>query len=92
MLQKKWVKITPHVIDTLLLFSALGLCVVINQYPFVNNWLTEKLFAVIAYIIMGYVCLKGRTVAIRWIAFFGAFGWIALIGRLAVTKQPIFLG
>lgn len=91
MLEKKWVKVAPHIIDTFLLLSALTLCVLIGQYPFVNAWLTEKLFAVIAYIIMGYMCLKGGTMALRWISLLGALGWIALIGRLAVTKTPVFI-
>ncbi len=92
MLEKKWVKVVPHIVDTFLLLSALTLCVLISQYPFVNGWLTEKLFAVIAYIVMGYVCLKGRTVTLRWVGLIGALSWIALIGKLAVTKQAIFLG
>jgi uncharacterized membrane protein SirB2 len=89
-LEKKWVKVLPHIVDTFLLLSAMTLCVIISQYPFVNDWLTEKFFAVIAYIIMGYMCLKGRTATLRWVSFAGALGWIALIGRLAVTKQPLF--
>jgi uncharacterized membrane protein SirB2 len=92
MLDKKLVKILPHVVDTLLLVSAFTLCVLINQYPFEQPWLTEKLFAVVAYIIMGYMSLKGRTLALRWIALAGAMGWIALIVRLAITKQPVFFG
>ena len=92
MLNKKWVKILPHVVDTLLLISAFTLCVLISQYPFANDWLTEKFIAVIAYIIMGAMCLKGRTMALRWVSLAGALGWIALIGHLAMSKQPLFLG
>lgn len=92
MLDKKLIKVLPHVVDTLLLVSALVLCVLINQYPFEQPWLTEKLFAVVAYIVMGYMCLKGRTKALRWVALAGAMGWIALIVRLAITKQPVFFG
>lgn len=91
MMEQKWVKIVPHVIDTLLLLSALTLCVLINQYPFVQPWLTEKLLAVIAYIAMGFMCFKGRTKGLRTIAVIGAVGWIAVIGKLAVTKTPVFL-
>lgn len=92
MLEKKLVKVLPHVIDTVLLVSAATLCVLISQYPFVDVWLTEKVLAVIAYIIMGFVALKGRTITLRWVALLGAFGWLALVGRLAVTKVPVFLG
>ena len=92
MLEKRWVKITPHIIDTLLLLSAAALCVLISQYPFVNDWLTEKVVAVVAYIVMGVMCFKGRTMLMRWVALVGALGWIALIGRLAITKQPFLFG
>lgn len=91
MLERKWVKVVPHVIDTFLLLSALTLCVLISQYPFVQPWLTEKLLAVIAYIGMGFMCLRGRTMALRSVALVGALGWIAVIGKLAVSKTPIFL-
>lgn len=92
MLDKKWVKVLPHVVDTFLLVSALILCILISQYPFVQPWLTEKFIAVIAYVIMGFVSLKGRTPFLRWVSLFGALGWIALIVKLAITKQPVFLG
>ncbi|WP_199609329.1 SirB2 family protein [Flocculibacter collagenilyticus] len=91
MLEKRWVKIVPHINDTLLLISAFGLCFMISQYPFQDKWLTEKIFAVVAYILMGTMALKGRTTQLRWIAMLGAFGWLGLIAKLAVTKQPIFL-
>ncbi len=91
MMNKKWVKVVPHVIDTFLLLSALMLCVLINQYPFVQPWLTEKFLAVIAYIIMGVMCFRGRTKMLKMVAFAGALGWLVMIGKLAVTKTPLFL-
>ena len=90
-LQRKFFKIAPHVIDTLLLVSAGLLMVTISQYPFVNAWLTEKLLALLAYIALGVMAFKGRTTAIRWLCFLGALGWLALMLRVAITKQPVFL-
>ncbi|MBT1065337.1 SirB2 family protein [Bowmanella sp. Y26] len=90
MLQKKWVKIVPHVVDTVLLASAITLCVLIAQYPFVNAWVTEKLMAVLLYILMGLVALKlGRTNSIRWIGFVGAICWLLFAAKVAVFKQPL---
>ena len=57
-LQARWVKIFPHVNDTVLLVSGIGLAVMIRQYPFVNAWLTAKLFALLAYIVLGTLALK----------------------------------
>lgn len=90
-LQTKFFKIAPHVIDTILLLSAVMLMVTLQQYPFVTPWLTEKLLAVLAYIALGVMAFKGRTKAIRWLCFFGALGWLALAIRVAITKQPVFL-
>lgn len=92
LLQRKFLKIAPHVVDTLLLLSAIGLMLTIQQYPFVNPWLTEKLFGVLAYIAMGVMAFKGRTKAIRVFAFFGALGWLMLVVKVAITKTPVFLG
>src|SRR3954469_25391588 len=50
MLQQRWVKVLPHVIDTLLLASALVLVFQSGQYPFVQPWLTAKVLALIVYI------------------------------------------
>jgi uncharacterized membrane protein SirB2 len=90
-LQTKFFKIAPHVIDTLLLVSAVLLMITLQQYPFVHAWLTEKLLAVLAYIALGVMAFKGRTAAIRWICFLGALGWLGLVLRVAITKQPVFL-
>jgi len=61
-LQRRWVRIVPHVIDTVLLASALVMVVWSHQYPFAQNWLTAKLFALIVYIGLGTVALKrGNT-------------------------------
>lgn len=90
-LQTKFFKIAPHVIDTILLLSAVMLMVTLKQYPFVTPWLTEKFLAVLAYIALGVMAFKGRTTAIRWLCFLGALGWLALAVRVAITKQPVFL-
>lgn len=91
LLQHKFFKIAPHVVDTFLLLSAVALMLTIQQYPFVNGWLTEKVIALLAYIALGYSALKGRTVAIRWLSFLGALGWLGLMVRVALSKQPLFL-
>jgi uncharacterized membrane protein SirB2 len=90
-LHTKFFRIAPHIVDTLLLLSAVALMLTIQQYPFVNAWLTEKLLALLAYIALSAMALKGRTKAIRWLCFLGAFGWLALMVRVAITKQPVFL-
>ena len=58
MLQQRWVKIVPHVVDTLLLVSALTLVFGSDQYPFEQPLLTAKVLALIVYIALGTIALK----------------------------------
>lgn len=92
LLQKKFFKITPHVVDTFLLLTAIGLMLTIQQYPFKTPWLTEKLFGLFAYIGLAVMALKGRTLLMRWVGFVGALSWLAVVAKIAVTKTPLFLG
>lgn len=89
-LRKKWVRIVPHVVDTLLLGAGIWLAILIRQYPFVQGWLTAKILALIAYIVVGAIGLKyGKTRKIRITAWLGAiaiFGYIVLV---ALTHQVL---
>lgn len=90
MLQKKWVKIVPHVVDTLLLVCAIALCVILNQYPFVESWLTVKVVMLVAYIGLGMVALKrGKTKAIRTVAFFAALASFLFMVSVALSHHPL---
>ncbi|MFC7514758.1 SirB2 family protein [Herbaspirillum sp. GCM10030257] len=87
-LQRRVFKIAPHVIDTLLLVSALVMVVWSAQYPFVQSWLTAKVIALVAYIGVGTVALKtGKTKAVRTTAFVAALVIFAYIVKVAITRQ-----
>jgi uncharacterized membrane protein SirB2 len=92
LLQKKFFKIAPHVVDTFLLLTAIGLMVTIQQYPFQTPWLTDKLFGLFAYIGLAVMALKGRTLTMRWLGFIGALSWLVLVARVAITKTPVLFG
>ncbi len=90
-LSKKWVKILPHVIDTVLLASAIWLCVILSQYPLVNAWLTFKVIGVVLYIVLGLFALKkAKTTLGRWSFFVAALVVLMATAMVAVTKQPLF--
>ena len=57
-MNKKWVKILPHVNDTILLTTATLLALSLQQYPYVDAWLTAKFTALIVYIVFGMYALK----------------------------------
>lgn len=90
MLQRRWVKVLPHVNDTMLLVAGISLAAMIAQYPFVAGWLTAKVVALILYIVIGSVAIKrGRTRGVRigaWIAGQAVFAYIVLV---AFTKSPL---
>lgn len=89
LLAHPWLKVVPHVNDTILLAAAIALTVLTGQYPFIDAWVTAKIFGLIAYIILGSVALRaGRTKRIRtaaWLAALGAFGYVASV---ALTRHP----
>ncbi|MDZ7593194.1 MAG: SirB2 family protein [Thiobacillus sp.] len=93
LLQARWVRIVPHVIDTLLLASGIGLAVLIQQYPLVHGWLTAKLLALLIYIGLGTIALKrGKTKAQRiaaWIAALLVFGYMVVV---AMAHDPFPFG
>ena len=90
MLQRRWVKVVPHAVDTLLLTTALIMVFWSGQYPFVQAWLTAKVIALIVYIGLGTVALKrGRTKAARVSALLAALAVFAYIVAVALTRQVL---
>ena len=55
----RWTRVIPPVIDTVLLLSGIGLIAKTHILPFTGQgaWLTEKLFGVIIYIVLGFIAL-----------------------------------
>nr|WP_271272802.1 SirB2 family protein [Aliamphritea hakodatensis] len=89
LLQRRWVKIAPHIIDTLLLVTAVGLTITLSQYPFTDAWLTAKLGALVAYIVLGTVALKrGKTKAVRTVALLLALACWGYIFAVARSHMP----
>jgi uncharacterized membrane protein SirB2 len=90
LLQKRALNTSSHIIDTILLASALTMVVWSAQYPFVQTWLTAKVIAVVAYIVIGAVALKrGKSRSTRTGAFVVALLLFGYIVKLALTKQVI---
>ena len=87
MLTRRWVKIAPHVIDTLLLLSGVTLVIHHQIYPTEKSWLAAKLLALVVYIVVGSIALKrGRTRVIRVTAFFAALMVFAYMLAVANTR------
>lgn len=86
---QRWIRIVPHVVETLLIVSAISLAFSLHQYPLVDAWLTAKVFALLLYIGLGFVALKyGRSKTVRlsaWIMAQLVFAYIVLV---AINHNP----
>jgi uncharacterized membrane protein SirB2 len=88
--EARWTRVVPHVVDTAFLATGIWLAVRIEQYPFVQPWLTAKVLALAGYIILGSLALKrGKTRAIRGAAFVAALAVFAYIIGVARARHPM---
>ena len=71
---RRWtiLKVAPHVIDTVLLGSAAWLATMLHQYPFVQGWITAKVIALVAYVLLGKKALSPKTPELKRPIFFAA--------------------
>ncbi|MFO1391516.1 MAG: SirB2 family protein [Agitococcus sp.] len=85
-LQAKWVKITPHVIDTLLLVSAIAMLVVSQQFP---AWVHVKITLLIVYIGLGLMAFKkAKTQGQKLTFLLAAMAVYMFLISVALTKSP----
>lgn len=90
LLQRRWVKIAPHLVDTLLLASALALVWLTGQYPFVLPWLTAKVLMLLAYIVLGSLALKRASrPGLQLLCFVLALMAFAYMVNVALTRQVL---
>ena len=88
-LARRWVRVLPHCVDTVLLGSAVGLAVLLGQYPGAQPWLTAKVLALVLYIALGTIGLKrGPTKTIRIVACGAALMVFAYIVSVALSHSP----
>jgi uncharacterized membrane protein SirB2 len=84
-----WLRVTPHVVDSLLLLAGIGLALIIRQYPFLDAWLTAKPLALIAYIAAGHVAVRrARSVRGKLTAWLIALALVLYIFEVAITRSP----
>lgn len=87
-LDRKLVRILPHIIDTVFLLSGIGL-IVLLQLPIIDSpWLIAKLTALIVYIMLGTIALRrGKTMRVKAIAFILALLTFTYIVGVALSKS-----
>jgi uncharacterized membrane protein SirB2 len=81
LLQARATRLLPHINDTLLFGAGVWLVIA--------SGLIAKLAAIVVYILFGMVALKrGRTPAVRRMAFVAALGVFGYIVAVALTRMP----
>jgi uncharacterized membrane protein SirB2 len=79
-----------YTIDTVLLTAALMLTTIVQQYPFVQGWLTVKVLLLVVYIVLGSLALKrARTPRGRALAYGAALVAFASVATIARAHHPL---
>ncbi len=87
--QWRLLRVAPHLVDTVLLASALWLAWQSGQYPFVDTWLTAKVLALLTYIALGMRALGKKTPRQQCLPFFvAALLSVGYIVGVALTRSP----
>jgi uncharacterized membrane protein SirB2 len=82
-------KTLPHVVDTVLLVSAIALAWSIRLSPLQAPWLLAKIVALVVYVVLGSIALKpGRPLVVRTIAWIAALMTFGYIVSVALAKDP----
>lgn len=85
-LNQKWVKVAPHIVDTLLL--ALGVAMVIQlSLSISSEWLIAKLLGLLAYIGFGVLTMRATTRPVKILGFIAALLSISYILSVAFSRD-----
>ena len=89
-LKTRLARVVTHVIDSVLLGSALLMAWQSSQYPFAQGWLTAKFFGLLAYILCGTMALKRARTKGRRVAFLvlALLAYAYVVG-VALTRNPL---
>ena len=83
-------KTLPHIVDTLLLASALAMAWMLRLTPGNAPWLAAKIIGLLVYIMLGVVALRpANSTPVRataWVAALVTAGWIVSV---AISKNPL---
>lgn len=90
LLTQRWVKISPHIIDTTLLISALALATVYVQTGAPHAWIAAKVVGLVFYITFGILMFRAsKNAAQRMMYYVLASLSFIYIFAVAFSKQVI---
>jgi uncharacterized membrane protein SirB2 len=90
LLQQPVARVAPHIVDTLLLCSAIGMLVIWGTSPLQMPWVMAKIAALLAHIGLGMITLRfGRTPRVRRTAYVMALLVAGYIVSVALTHSVL---
>lgn len=88
-LDARLLRIAPHLVDTLLLASAVGMALLARLWPPAHPWLAAKIGGLVVYIVLGSLALRrGGRRSHRALAFAAAMLAFAYIVGTALQRDP----
>ncbi|ACE85116.1 SirB2 family protein [Cellvibrio japonicus] len=91
LLERKLVKILPHIINTILILSGIVLAVYLNMSPGSQPWLLAKIIGLVVYITLGVFAFKVASPTLRLGLWLAALVVFVQITSMAVHKNPLGL-
>ncbi len=85
--EQRWVRIAPHVVDTLLLALGITLAVMLSVSPLEHAWLNAKIVGLLAYIGFGVMTMRASTRPLKLVGFVCALACVGYIFAVALSKQ-----
>jgi uncharacterized membrane protein SirB2 len=88
--RKRWTRTVPHMVDSVLLASAIWLALHMDVSPLKNSWLMAKILALLLYIGLGFIAIRfSRNQRMRFIAWIATQAVFFYIVSVALTKNPL---
>ena len=85
----RWLRIAPHVIDTLLLVFGIWLAVALTISPLEHAWLMAKIVGLIVYIAFGVMAMRAGSRRMKLFGFVGALVSVGYIFAVAYSKRVV---
>ena len=76
-------------VDTILLTAALMLMTIVQQFPFVDAWLTVKVILLVVYIVIGWWAFRAERKKVRITCSLTAIAIFVFIVTVARTHNPL---
>ncbi len=86
--RQRWLRIVPHMNDTVLLSAAIAMTIMSHQYPVAQAWLSAKVIALLVYIVLGHIAFRaGVPRPQQALAFVGALATVGYIVAVAISRS-----